>query len=403
MSSNTMSLFLLLLSANSFLVSRSFVLNPSTTGSKIQIGHAIPTTSTASITNYMLDNSLTRNIPQSPLSLHATTEREARNETRNANNYDSTQQKSKKKDFTEVSRLRFMLNQLKGNMQESEMRAGAAERRVAMLQKQIQDNLQAQGEGQAPTNNGGDGDANRATTTATMSAEEKAQQEEMKKENEMFLNQVKSLKGTIKQINKAMENFKKETEQKMADMNTANEKERIEWKKQTDALQGELTTANDELKTARKESDHLGAEIKALEMHMEIKEQELIEESERKLEEAKSQAQKVQYSLEVEKELLKEKLVASKDRTDELLKDLEMTKIDMTQELITVKTDAEKQLEKAKKDLDIKAQDISVKKETIKMLVGERQSIRKLFRVQRYLIKARVKSRIGRIMGKSEE
>jgi len=398
-----MYLFLLLLNVNLILVS-SFVLSPSTTTSKIQLGHAVPTTSTASITNYMLaSSSRTITIPPSPstLSLYATTESEARNETRNANNYDSdsTQQKSKKKDFTEVSRLRFMLNQLKGNMQESEMRAGAAERRVAMLQKQIRDNLQTK----APTNNGGDADTASASSTATMSAEEKAQQDEAKKENEIFLNQVKSLKGTIKQINKAMENFKKETEQKIADMNTTSEKDRAEWKEQTDTLQAELTTANDELKTARKESDHLVAEIKALEMHMDIKEQELVEESEKKLEEAKSQAQKVQYSLEVEKELLKEKLVASKERTDELLKDLEMTKIDMTQELITVKTESERDLEKAKKDLDIKAQDISVKKETIKMLVGERQSVRKLFRVQRYLIKARVKSRIGRIMGKSEE
>jgi predicted nucleic acid-binding Zn-ribbon protein len=40
---------------------------------------------------------------------------------------------------TEVSRLKFMINQMKGTMQESEMRASAAENRVAMLQKQIKD------------------------------------------------------------------------------------------------------------------------------------------------------------------------------------------------------------------------------------------------------------------------
>jgi len=45
----------------------------------------------------------------------------------------------KKEDRTEVSRMKFMINQLKGNMQESEMRASAAENRVAMLQKQIRD------------------------------------------------------------------------------------------------------------------------------------------------------------------------------------------------------------------------------------------------------------------------
>ena len=44
-----------------------------------------------------------------------------------------------KQDRTEVSRMKLMINQLKGNMQESEMRASAAENRVAMLQKQIRD------------------------------------------------------------------------------------------------------------------------------------------------------------------------------------------------------------------------------------------------------------------------
>jgi hypothetical protein len=42
-------------------------------------------------------------------------------------------------DRTEVSRLKFVINQLKGNMQESEMRASAAENRVAMLQQQMKE------------------------------------------------------------------------------------------------------------------------------------------------------------------------------------------------------------------------------------------------------------------------
>jgi hypothetical protein len=40
---------------------------------------------------------------------------------------------------TEVSRLKFVINQLRGNMQESEMRASAAENRVAMLQQQMKE------------------------------------------------------------------------------------------------------------------------------------------------------------------------------------------------------------------------------------------------------------------------
>jgi hypothetical protein len=42
-------------------------------------------------------------------------------------------------DRTEMSRLKFVINQLKGNMQESEMRASAAENRVAVLQQQLKE------------------------------------------------------------------------------------------------------------------------------------------------------------------------------------------------------------------------------------------------------------------------
>ena len=42
-------------------------------------------------------------------------------------------------DRTEVSRMKFRFSQLKGTLQESEMRATAAEHRVALLQKEIKD------------------------------------------------------------------------------------------------------------------------------------------------------------------------------------------------------------------------------------------------------------------------
>ena len=48
----------------------------------------------------------------------------------------NTSSKSRHK-FTEVDRLKFRLSQLKGNMVESELRATAAERRVALLQEEL--------------------------------------------------------------------------------------------------------------------------------------------------------------------------------------------------------------------------------------------------------------------------
>ncbi len=48
---------------------------------------------------------------------------------------------------TEVSRMKFQINQMKGNMKESEMRATAAEHRVGMLQKQLkelEDNVESE-------------------------------------------------------------------------------------------------------------------------------------------------------------------------------------------------------------------------------------------------------------------
>ncbi len=71
------------------------------------------------------------------LSLHETPVRNNRyvkNSYGGKNSYGDTTSSSSK---AEVSRLKFMINQMKGNMKESEMRASAAENRVAMLQAQI--------------------------------------------------------------------------------------------------------------------------------------------------------------------------------------------------------------------------------------------------------------------------
>jgi len=48
--------------------------------------------------------------------------------------------------------MKFMINQLKGNMQESEMRASAAEYRVAMLQQKIKDMDSQDGDGNGNAN-----------------------------------------------------------------------------------------------------------------------------------------------------------------------------------------------------------------------------------------------------------
>ena len=58
------------------------------------------------------------------------TQQRSKRENSNANN-------SKRHKFTEVDRLKFRVSQLKGNMVESELRATAAERRVALLQEEL--------------------------------------------------------------------------------------------------------------------------------------------------------------------------------------------------------------------------------------------------------------------------
>ena len=56
------------------------------------------------------------------------------------NNFSSARnEKAAHSNRTEVSRMKFMINQMKGTMKESEMRATAAEHRVGMLQKQLRD------------------------------------------------------------------------------------------------------------------------------------------------------------------------------------------------------------------------------------------------------------------------
>ncbi len=91
------------------------------------------------------------------------------------NNYASSNNNKRKETHTEINRLKFMLNQLKGNMKESELRATAAERRVAMLQAQIAQELKA---GQSQI----DGEKEEAAKAEAEAEKKKKEEEDAKRE-----------------------------------------------------------------------------------------------------------------------------------------------------------------------------------------------------------------------------
>ncbi len=212
-----------------------------------------------------------------------------------------------------------------------------------------------------------------------------------------YRNQIKALKGTIKSINAAMDAFKKQSTKEIEELKANYGKDQAEWKEQMDKLQIDLDAATSDLTTAHEEAQLLQKEILAVENRMEMREMELKTQAQRDLDEVKKEAQEAQFALEMERELLKEKLMASKAQSENLLKDLEATKLEMTKEIVAIRTEAEEKLYASEREVEKKNMEVQTKQELIAVLVTERKSVRKLFKVQRFLIKSRIKSRMRRI------
>lgn len=279
---------------------------------------------------------------------------------------------------TEVSRLKFMINQMKGTMQESEMRASAAENRVAMLQKQIKDLV----------------DKIETEDNKEKSGEEAAKLKEEYKEI------TSKLRKKVKKLTKAMDVFKSESEGEMQEIKSSHESEKIKWQTEYDELQSDLEIAGIELASAREEATNLGKEIKLLEKNMNELEalllgqiEEVTTRKDNEISDIKVEAEDVRLTLVKEIEELEQQLSESELCSENLLQDLEEAKMELTNELISFKEKTKKELDAVQQSLKARDMDVASRDDNIETLESERTSLRKLFRLQGSLVKKRIRKR----------
>lgn len=277
---------------------------------------------------------------------------------------------------TEVSRLKFMINQMKGTMQESEMRASAAENRVAMLQKQIKDLV----------------DKIETEDNKEKSGEEAAKLKEEYKEI------TSKLRKKVKKLTKAMDVFKSESEGEMQEIKSSHESEKIKWQTEYDELQSDLEIAGIELASAREEATNLGKEIKLLEKNMNELEalllgqiEEVTTRKDNEISDIKVEAEDVRLTLVKEIEELEQQLSESELCSENLLQDLEEAKMELTNELISFKEKTKKELDAVQQSLKARDMDVASRDDNIETLESERTSLRKLFRLQGSLVKKRIR------------
>jgi len=304
-----------------------------------------------------------------------------------------------KNDRTEVSRLKFVINQLKGNMQESEMRATAAENRVAMLQQQMKEM-----EGIKTNIIQEDKEESLKKEKSQSPMVEQVKVDKLKQQHEKETN---SLKDQINNMKNSWDTFTNKSEKEMTDMKQQHADELKEWESKYNDLKLELDMAQKELSESKEEAINLRKEIQELELEManrltELKGQlvaeikEVAHKKDNEISVIKVEAENMRNNMLREYEILEEKLIESQKGSRALMKDLERAKMDLTTELISFKERTQKELNIVQQRLIEKEMDLIATKEKLNEMKEERQSLRKLLRSQGSLIRDRLAKRFGR-------
>ena len=285
----------------------------------------------------------------------------------------------------EVKRIKFMMNQLRGSLQESEMRATAAERRVAALQKSLNE-MEEQD------------NPNLERKSDSKSLEEAKLEFQAVKEENM------KLRDKINQLVASMDFSKTNAKKKIALM----EKERDRIKRD---LEGEINEAKKSLEDAREEIKRLKVDLDNTKerLTLELEEFKLTAENEMKetvtkfnidIEDLKSEFMDEKNVLLDEKASIETTLGASEKKVEKLLGDLETTKRDMTDQLVCAKLKHEKELAKVTQDLKKSTIVVEAKQNKIIRLETERKSLRKLTRLQLSIVKQRIVGKFKRRQSK---
>lgn len=283
---------------------------------------------------------------------------------------------------TEEKRLKFIINQLKGNVQEADMRAAAAERRVAILQKtlnEMKENVPIQ------------------PNTEKVEKEEEIQ--ENSDDNNTSVIEQLSLK--IKELTESINSIKIQAEKDLQSEKASQENQRIEWELKYNQTVTDLKATEEELNQANEEKLKLNKMIEDLKKENEDKLQDLRVKSKLELENTKKelneQLTSVKEQAQEERDLLTNQLMDLRGtlvKTEVKVVDLEMelakTIKDMNNEIMSSKAAAKKELDATLVVLLRTKRDAEEKGEIIENLEAERASIRKLMRLQAGLVKNKV-------------
>jgi chromosome segregation ATPase len=284
---------------------------------------------------------------------------------------------------TEEKRLKFIINQLKGNVQEADMRAGAAERRVAILQKTLKEMKE-----NAPIQPNGE-QVEKTKDVSKQSGDDN---------NKSVIEQL-SLK--IKELTESINTIKSQAEKDLQSEKTSHENERIEWDLKYNQTITDLKAAESELSQANEEKLKLNKMMEDLKKENEVQLQELRAKSKLELETTKKElneelksanikAQEERESLTKQIMDLRGTLVKTEVKVVDLEMELAKTIKDMNNEIISTKAAAKKELDATLVVLLRTKRDAEEKEVVIEKLEAERASIRKMMRLQAGLVKNRV-------------
>jgi chromosome segregation ATPase len=201
--------------------------------------------------------------------------------------------------------------------------------------------------------------------------------------------------------------FRDKSEKQMKDVEQQHADELKEWESKYNDLQIELGMAKKELVESKEKVANLRMEIQALELEManrlnelkgklvaEIKE--VATKKDNEISVIKVEAENMRNTLLKEYEILEEKLIESQKGSRALMKDLERAKMELTSELISFKERTQKELNVMQQRLKEKELDLIATKKELDEMQAERQSLRKLLKVQGSLIRDRLAKRFGR-------
>lgn len=260
---------------------------------------------------------------------------------------------------------------------------GAAERRVAILQKTLKEMKE-----NAPIQPNGE-QVEKTKDVSKQSGDDN---------NKSVIEQL-SLK--IKELTESINTIKSQAEKDLQSEKTSHENERIEWDLKYNQTITDLKAAESELSQANEEKLKLNKMMEDLKKENEVQLQELRAKSKLELETTKKElneelksanikAQEERESLTKQIMDLRGTLVKTEVKVVDLEMELAKTIKDMNNEIISTKAAAKKELDATLVVLLRTKRDAEEKEVVIEKLEAERASIRKMMRLQAGLVKNRV-------------